>query len=162
MEDRKSGAGDPGEGTPERSGGVPSRSAGEQGSSLPDPEVNARAQRRRFSAEYKLKIVREAAACREPGQIGALLRREGLYASMLADWRRQFEQAGVQALKARKRGPKAKERNPLAGRVTELEKENRKLQRRLAEADEVIDFQKKVHELLGIPLRRRDSDESGS
>jgi len=161
MEDGKSGTGSTGEGTPERSGGVPSRAADEQGPRTPDPEVRDRARRRRFSAEYKLKIVREAAACREPGQIGALLRREGLYASMLADWRRHFERGGTQALHSRKRGPKAKERNPLAGRVAELERENRKLHKRLVEADAVIDFQKKVHELLGIPLARRpESDEN--
>jgi transposase-like protein len=123
--------------------------------------VNARAQRRRFTAEYKLKIVREAAACREPGQIGALLRREGLYASMLADWRRHFERGGTHALQTRKRGPKASEKNPLADKVAQLERDKRKLERRLAEADAVIDFQKKVHELLGIPLAKRpDSDES--
>jgi transposase-like protein len=162
MEDRKSGAGDPGEGTPERSGGVPSRAADEPGTVIPNPEVKGRVQRRRFSAEYKLKIVREAATCREAGQIGALLRREGLYASMLADWRRQFEHGGEQALKSRKRGPKAKEKHPLADTVAQLERDKRKLERRLAEANAVIDFQKKVHELLGIPLRRPDSDESDS
>ena len=159
MEDGKSGAGAPSEGAPERSGGAPSRGSDD---GRPDPEVQGRAKRRRFSSEYKLKIVREAAACRESGQIGALLRREGLYASMLADWRRQFERGGKHALQSKQRGPKAKEKNPLAGRVAELERDKRKLERRLAEAEAVIDFQKKVHELLGIPLKRRDSDESDS
>ena len=121
-----------------------------------------RAQRRRFTAEYKLKIVREAAACRESRQIGALLRREGLYASMLADWRRQFATGGEQALRAARRGPKVKELNPLASKVAELERQQRKLERKLARAEAVIDFQKKVHELLGIPLKRFDDDESGS
>ena len=96
MEDNKNGVGAPAEGAPERSGGAPSRRVDD---GTADPEVRGRAQRRRFTSEYKLQIVREAAACRESGEIGALLRREGLYASMLADWRRQFERGGEHALR---------------------------------------------------------------
>jgi len=162
MVDGKSGVGTPVEGAPERSGGAPSSDGRDRASVGADTEVHGRAQRRRFSAEYKLKIVREAAACVESGQIGALLRREGLYASMLADWRRRCEQGGQHALRAVKRGPKAKAKNPLSGKVAELEREKRRLEKRLARAEAIIDFQKKVHELLGIPLKSPDDDESDS
>lgn len=160
MLDRTSGAGTPGEGSPERSGGDPSRAPRE--GLAPDPEVQPRATRRRFSAQYKLRIVREAAACREPGAIGALLRREGLYASHLADWRRQYERGGRPGLQPKKRGPRPRPRHPLEGKVAELERDKRKLERRLAEAEAIIDFPKKVHELLGIPLKRPASDGSDS
>ena len=150
MDERKSGAGAPVEGAPERSGGAPSSDGRDGSRVVADPEVQERAKRRRFSGEYKLKIVREAAACNEAGQIGALLRREGLYASMLADWRRRFEQGGEKSLQPRRRGPQAKERNP---KVAELERQKKQLEKRLAKAEMVIDFQKKVHELLGIPLK---------
>ena len=153
MVEAKSVAGAPVEGAPERSGGAPSSDGRESIRVIADSEVQERAQRRRFSAEYKLRIVREAAACKEAGQIGALLRREGLYASMLADWRRRFEQGGEPSLQPKRRGPKAKERNPLAGKIVELERQKKQLEKRLAKAEMIIDFQKKVHELLGIPLK---------
>jgi transposase-like protein len=162
MDEKKSGTGALVEGAPERSGGAPSSDGRDRAAVVADTEVQGRAQRRLFSAEYKLKIVREAAACVESGQIGALLRREGLYASMLADWRRRFEQGGEKALRSARRGPKAQEKNPLAGKVAELEREKRRLEKRLAKAEAIIDFQKKVHELLGIPLKSPDDDESDS
>ena len=161
MVDGKVGPEAPHEGAPERSGGAPSYTQHEAGPAGPSPEVLPRARRRRFSAEYKLRIVREAEACRESGQIGALLRREGLYASMLAEWRRQFERGGKQALSS-KRGPKATPKHPRADRVAELERDKRKLERQLAKAEAIIAFQKKVHELLGIPLKNLDSDGSDS
>lgn len=122
----------------------------------PDPEVTAKAQRRRFTAEYKLRVLQEADACTAPGEIGALLRREGLYSSHLSKWREDREQAALERL-GRKRGPKPS-RNPLAQRLAEVERENAKLQRRLKQAETIIAFQKKVSEILGIPLSSSDSD----
>jgi transposase len=125
----------------------------------PSPEVLEVARRRRFTPEYKLRILREVAACRE-GEIGALLRREGLYASHLASWRRTYAKVGETGMKSQKRGPQAKEVNPLAKKLAELERENRRLQRKVEKQEAIIDFQKKVHELLGIPLKNHDSDGS--
>ena len=123
----------------------------------PDPEVTERAKRRRFTAEYKLRILRKADACKGDGDIGALLRREGLYSSQLAAWRRQRDEIAKVGLKARKRGPKAKAVDP---RVKQLERENVRLKRRLEEAETIIEFQKKLSALLGIPLKPHDSDGS--
>ena len=121
----------------------------------PDPEVTERAKRRRFTAEYKLRILHEADACRGDGDLGALLRREGLYSSHLSTWRRQRDEIAKAGLKARKRGPKSKAVDP---RVKQLERENLRLKRRLEEAETIIDFQKKLSRLLGIPLKPHDSD----
>ena len=110
----------------------------------------AKPKRRRFSAEYRLKILRQADACKAPGELGALLRREGLYSSLLSTWRRQREQGALVALRARKRGPKPKAVDP---RVKEQEKQIARLQRKLKQAEMIIEVQKKVHEILGIPLR---------
>ena len=121
----------------------------------PDPEVTERAKRRRFTAEYKLRILRKADACKGDGDVGALLRREGLYSSQLAVWRRQRDDIAKVGLKARKRGPKSKAVDP---RVKQLERENVRLKRRLEEAETIIDFQKKLSKLLGIPLKSPDSD----
>jgi transposase-like protein len=120
-----------------------------------DPEVTERAKRRRFTAEYKLRILRKADACKGDGDVGALLRREGLYSSQLAVWRRQRDEIAKAGLKARKRGPKPVAAN---ARVKRLERENARLKRRLEEAETVIDFQKKLSKLLGIPLKSPDSD----
>ena len=118
----------------------------------PDPEVTARHARRRFTTQYKLEIIRKADACTEPGQIGELLRKEGLYSSHLVNWRRGREEG----LTPKKRGRKATTVDP---RVKKLEQENRRLERRLQKAEAIIAFQKKVHELLGIPLKPFESDE---
>ena len=108
-------------------------------------------QRRFFSAAEKLRIVREAAACTERGDIEALLRREGIYSSLLAAWRKQLELHGNEALAGRKRGPKpkldAKDR-----RIAELEKRNAKLEAKLALAGQLLDLQKKAAAILGIEL----------
>lgn len=143
--------GKPRAGSPERSGGLPAR-GGE-----PDPEVLERATRRVFSAEYKERIVREADACTEPGAVGALLRREGLYSSHLAAWRKQLRSHGVRGLAAKKRGPAPKPKP--SARELQLEREKRALEKRLAKAEAIIDFQKKVHGLLGIPLKNLEPDE---
>ena len=123
----------------------------------PDPEVTERATRRRFTAEYKLRILREVDACNAHGELGALLRREGLYSSHLTTWRRQRDEVARAGLAARKRGPKAKVVDP---RLKQLERENTRLKRRLEKAETIIEFQKKVSELLGIPLKSPDSDEN--
>ena len=123
----------------------------------PDPEVPAKAQRRRFPAEYRLRILRQADACKKPGELGALLRREGLYSSYLANWRRQRDRGELLTGRARKRGPTPR---PIDPRVKQLEVENRRLQRKLARAETIITLQKKVAEILGIPLKPLDIDET--
>jgi transposase-like protein len=128
---------------------------------VPDPEVSTdRSARRRFTAEYKQRILEEADACSEPGQIGALLRREGLYSSHLAKWRQVRDQAALAALAPRKRGRKPVPVNPLAARLAQLERENRRLEDRLSKAEIIIDVQKKVAQLLGIPLDDPEKGES--
>jgi len=125
--------------------------------STPDPEVPTKVQRRQFTAEYRRRILKEADACKKPGAVGALLRREGLYSSHLVNWRRQREQGELVAGRARKRGPTPK---PIDPRVKQLEVENRRLQRKLARAETIITLQKKVAEILGIPLKPLDIDET--
>lgn len=156
-------------GDPERSGGERSEAPRSGGSSMverrssgpgekaPDPEVLARPKRRRFTAEYKLRILREADACKGSGEIGALLRREGLYSSHLVLWRRQREQAAQTQLKSRKRGPKPKAQDP---RIKQLERENARLQRQLKRVALLLDIQKKAGEILGIPLKNLDDVEN--
>ena len=119
--------------------------------------MSEQAKRRRFTAEYKLRIVREADACKGDGDVAALLRREGLYSSHLSSWRRQRDEIAKVGLTSIKRGRKAKAVDP---RVKELERENARLQRRLARVETMLEIQKKTSELLGIPLNPLDSDES--
>jgi len=123
----------------------------------PDPEVPAKAQRRRFPAEYRLRIVKQADACKKPGELGALLRREGLYSSLLTNWRRQREQGALRDLRERRPGPTPRAADP---RVRQLEAENARLRRKLQRADTIITLQKKVAEILGIPLSILDNDET--
>ena len=123
----------------------------------PDPEVSEKAKRRRFSAEYKLRIVREADACKGDGDVAALLRREGLYSSHLSSWRRQRDEIAQSGLGSRKRGRKAKAQDP---RIKELERENARLQRKLARAETMLEIQKKASEMLGIPLNSLETDEN--
>ena len=140
---------------PERSG-APKNDAR---STPPSNEVSERPERRRFTAAYKLAIVQEADLCTKPGQIGALLRREGLYSSHLGKWRKLRDQGALDGLSAKKRGPKAA--SPQLKKENEqLRRENAKLQKKLAKAEMVIDFQKKVAALLDIPLNRPDNDGS--
>lgn len=123
----------------------------------PDPEVSERPKRRRFTAEYKLRIVREAEACAGDGEVTALLRREGLYSSQLSKWRQQRDETAHAGMASTKRGRKGKKEDP---RVKELERENARLQRRLARVETMLEIQKKASELLGIPLNPSDSDEN--
>ncbi len=111
---------------------------------VPDPEVPEKAVRRKFTPAYKLRILREAEACTQPGQIGALLRREGLYSSNLTLWRRQVEGGLV----PKKRGPVARKTDPRARRIAELERENERLTHKLKQAELIIEVQKKVADLL--------------
>ena len=104
--------------------------------------------------------MREADACRAPGEIGALLRREGLYSSHLVAWRRQLREHGVRGLARKKRGPETKAKP--SARELELEREKKKLEKKLAKAELIIAFQKKVHELLGIPLKSHELEEDDS
>ena len=110
-----------------------------------DPEVPAKAVRRRFTRDEKLRVLRQADECRHPGEIGALLRREGLYSSHLTAWRRQRAE-GV--LGTKPRGPKSTKPDP---RVTELEHENRRLKKQLERAQTVIEVQKKSPRSWGSP-----------
>lgn len=123
--------------------------------SLTEVEVVAKGERRRFTAQYKLKVLREADHCKEPGEIGGLLRREGLYWSNLTNWRKQRERGELVGLSARKRGPQRQEKNSLAGRVRELERDNLRLKRRAERAEGIVELQKKVSEIFGIELEKR-------
>ena len=133
-----------------RSGGSPTIERG-AAPAAPDPEVPARHARRRFTTAYKLDILRKADACSQHGELGALLRREGLYSSHLITWRQQRERG----LTPKERGRKPVSVDP---RLTRLEQENRRLTTRLQKAEALIDFQKKVAALLQIPLKPMPSD----
>jgi transposase-like protein len=129
-------------------------------SSAPDPEVPEKRLRRKFTAKYKLRILSEADTCTQPGQMGTLLRREGLYSSNLTTWRQQREKGILQAMTPKKRGRKRKQPNVLAKRVAQLEKENLRLQQKLKKADLIIEAQKKMSEILGIVQNLDESDGS--
>jgi transposase-like protein len=125
----------------------------------PDPEVVAAAKRRIFTAEYKQRILTEAdAAVAQPGAIGALLRREGLYSSHLVTWRRERQAGILKGLTPHKRGPKSK-RSPQEEEIQNLRRENQRLTEELRKAEIVIDVQKKVGALLGWPLPKADPEE---
>ena len=126
----------------------------------PDPEVADKATRRRFSAKYKRRIVREADRCTKPGELGALLRREGLFSSALSTWRRQRDAGELAGLRPAKRGRKGKPKDARNKRIVELERKNRRLETKLVQAETVIAIQKKVSSLLGIPLKSADEEEN--
>lgn len=119
---------------------------------VPEVEVTGKAERRRFSAEYKMKILKKAAACKLPGELGELLRKEGLYSSHLTTWRAARERSELAGLAPRKRGPNASVKDARDRRIAELERENRKWKARAERAEALVDLQKKVSELLGITL----------
>ena len=123
---------------------------------MPKTEVVAKAQRRQYTTEYKLRILREVEACQGSGEIGALLRREGLYSSNLTNWRRQRECGELDGLSARKRGPKV---NSQAAELARLKRENERLQERLRKAELIIDVQKKVSQLLGVSIEEIHPEE---
>ncbi len=113
---------------------------------IPNPQVPEKAQRRRFSAEYKLRVLEQADACTQAGELGSLLRREGLYSSLLSEWRKQRKAGALKAL-SKKRGRKA-QRDPSAGRIAELERENLRLRHKLKQAETIIEVQKKLSQAL--------------
>lgn len=152
-------AGEP-QGVRRGTGGLPARGDSERKRAV-DPQVPAKAARRRFSGEYKQRIVREADAARDAGEIGMLLRREGLYSSHLVTWRRARERGELAGLSPKRRGRKEKAVNPLAKRVVELERDKQRLELRLKQAELLLEIQKKASQLLEIPLASRD-DEDGS
>jgi transposase-like protein len=119
--------------------------------------VRERIAYRRLTAEYKLRILREADAC-EPGRLGALLRREGLYSSHLIRWRKQRDRGALDALVSRKRGRKEDIDRPLRKKLAAQERENERLRKRLKQAEMIIEVQKKVSEMLGISLESSKSD----
>lgn len=129
---------------------------------VPNPEVLEKPIRRRFTAEYKLRILQEVDALSESGQLGALLRREGLYSSNLTTWRRQRDNGTIEALSPKKRGRKSRRQDPLIQENEQLRRQNERLARRLKKAEAIIDFQKKISEILGIPLSQPESEENDS
>ena len=131
---------------------------GHRSAPKPDPEVLPQAKRRTFTAAYKLWVLEEADKCREqPGQIGALLRREGLYSSHLTTWRRQREAGQMAGLKPRKRGRKTNEE---AAEISRLQRDNERLTPRLSQAELIIEAQKKLSEILGVTLEPMQEESS--
>jgi hypothetical protein len=114
--------------------------------------VLARAERRRFTVEYKRRNLQEAHSCTRPGELGALLRREGLYSSHLAAWRQARARGEFSGFAPKKRGPKARAPHPDAKRILQLERENRRLRVRAERAEGLVELQKKVAALLGNEL----------
>ena len=114
-----------------------------EGGTAPSPEVLEKPVRRRFTVEYKARVLAEADACTEPGMLGELLRREGLYSSHLTTWRRQRDEGALAGLRPKRRGRKAKPKNPLADEVARLQRENQQLKEQLRQAELIIDVQEK-------------------
>jgi transposase len=125
---------------------------------VPEPEVLPRARRRRFSAEYKLRILEEVDGCTQRGQIGALLRREGLYSSHLSTWRQQRLLGQLEGLSPKKRGRKPQD--PAVEEAARMRRENERLRARLEQAEMIIDVQKKLSQLLGLTPDETEMDES--
>ena len=126
---------------------------------VPHPELVERPQRRRFSARYKLRILQEADACTRPGEVGSLLRREGLYSSHLSAWRRQREEGALKGLAQPRGRPKP---NPLEAENTALRRRAEKAEAELAKARKVIEVQGKVSALLGELLTPGGASKDGS
>ncbi len=125
-----------------------------------DPEVPEKKPRRKFTAKYKLEILDKADRCTHPGQIGALLRREGLYASNLTTWRNQRDKGLLEVMSPKKRGRKKTEKNPLAREVARLQRDNERLQKKLKQAEIIIDVQKKISQILGISQDHNEGNNS--
>ncbi|MCP3941664.1 MAG: hypothetical protein GY710_09310 [Desulfobacteraceae bacterium] len=155
-ENQQSPNGEPVEGA-RRATGAGSPLGGHSKQHLPNPEVPEKRPRRYLTASYKLRILQQADNCTQPGQIGRLLRREGLYSSSLSNWRRAREKGLLQSMSPKKRGRKPKEKNPLAAEVAKLQKDKQKLERKLKQAELIIEAQKKISQILRITL---DTDEN--
>ena len=123
---------------------------------MPNTEVVEKAKRKRFTAAEKIRILREVEACRGTGEMGALLRREGIYSSYLTTWRKQRESQELEGLAPQKRGPKP---NPEAIELAKLRREHARLQERMRQAELIIDVQKKVARMLGATLDAPDLDD---
>ena len=132
---------------------------GDERTEMPDPEVVPMADRRRFTAAEKLRILEEADACTQPGEIGALVRREGIYSSYLSRWREARDRGQLSSLGAKRRGPKPMADVALAKENARLRRENVRLQKRLEQAETIIEVQKKLSQLLG--LNPEESESSG-
>lgn len=126
----------------------------------PDPEVPEKKPRRRFTAQYKARILSEIDSCADSGEIGALLRREGLYSSNITTWRRQRQVGALQGLTPKKRGRKKREISPEAKRIAELERENQRLVKKLRQAELIIDVQKKISEIIKESQAQNDDKKS--
>jgi transposase-like protein len=119
-------------------------------------EVVAKAKRRQYPAEYKLQILRELDQCKSPGEVGALLRREGLYSSLVSKWREQREKGSLSGLAGQRRGPKV---DPNAAELARLQRENQRLKEELERAELIIEVQKKVAQLVGAkPASKNEAD----
>jgi transposase-like protein len=125
----------------------------------PDPEVKA-TPRRSFSARDKLRILEEADACTAPGEVGALVRREGIYSSYLTRWRRARDRGQLDGLKSKKRGPKKSADQALTEENAALRRENERLRARLQQAETIIDVQKKLSQILGVEMPVQENIES--
>jgi len=134
------------------------RASGISSTAAPNPEVPEKAIRRSYTAEYKRRILKEAEGCKEKGQIGTLLRREGLYPSNLTAWRHQAERGTLDALSSKKRGPKARKHDPSIRRIAEQEKEIQKLQAKLKKAELIIDAQKKIAEFFQLYRDQKEEE----
>ena len=143
----------------QRNGERPQRASDEKGA-LPDPEVVPQTPRRRFSAAYKARIVREAEACTQPGEVGAWLRREGLYSSLLTEWRKVYRR-GAQAVWAEDRRGRKPKRSAEEKETERLRKQLARTEEELRQARIIIEAQKKISEILGMapPPRERDEDD---
>jgi transposase len=119
-------------------------------------EVTAKAQRRRFTAAFKRRIVQEAAGCSKPGELGALLRREGLYSSHLATWRAAQARGELADLRGRRQGSRGPVPDARTKQILALERENRRLRARAERAEALVEVQKKLAELLGLDLPASD------
>lgn len=154
--------------TPTMSGGERSEPERRGGGAAPalapvarDPEVSNKGVRRRFSAAYKRRILQEADKC-ESGELGALLRREGLYYSNITKWRQQRDSGELSGLRPRKRGRKPNPDKPLIKENEKLRRENIRLEKRLRQAETIIDVQKKLCDVLGLtvpPIEQNENDE---
>ena len=123
---------------------------------MPNTEVVEKAKRKRFTAAEKIRILREVEACRGTGEMGALLRREGIYSSYLTTWRKQRESQELEGLAPQKRGPKP---NPEAIELAKLRREHARLQERMRQAELIMDVQKKVAQMLGATLEAPNLDD---
>ena len=141
-----------------RATGVSADDAPSPGSSgtVPDPEASGKPKRRRFTAEYKRKILKQADVCTRPGELGALLRREGVYSSSLNTWRAARDRGELAGLAPRKRGPKSVPPDPRDRKIVELEREAQKFKARAERAEGLVAVQKKLSEILGIRLPESD------